>query len=463
LLKLLLTYKLEEWAEEFEKHAQEAWADEFDNFGMKGDVVNSSNELYDTLSSIGDQKLMQSEFMSFIRQLKDEEIVIQGNKILPGSEKTAGIRVDQFETFQASSSGPVPELSRAELQNFEQTYNEPAETADARKQQIEQFVEEFSQRFDPMSGTIWTDEEAFKLERQWAESVNVYNSEGNEEQRFVPGDPMERWVEQYRRNIVHLSQERHDVDWTAAPKSWTQGASGFGYRLSDAMYDTYQFERINPYTTNAPKDLSYPSATQNVTDAILRLEALVQMNASDSRAWLMLGECQQENENEVAAIAALRQATLLNPDYLNAWLLLAVSYTNENSKEDAFDAIESWLRHHPNYQNQFSQAAFQHPNRHSYLTALFLDIARTNPGEKLDPDVQNILGIMFNNSEEYHKAVDCFSAALVKKPNVSIGIIICSVLTPFFRIINCGIAWALPLLTFRSLPKPWTPTMLLCN
>jgi peroxin-5 len=155
---------------------------------------------------------------------------------------------------------------------------------------------------------------------------------------------------------------------------------------------------------------------------VLELEAAVQADPTNRDAWYALGLKQQENEREGAAILALSKVVQLDPDYRPAYLALGVSYTNEGEMEAANTMLERWIELASGRQRgsggagEIDGQGWQAAQKR--LVERLIDIARLRP-EEVDAEVQVALGVLFNASEEWEKAEDCFMAALSVRPDVS--------------------------------------------
>lgn len=413
-----------DWEKEF-ANQEESWASEFAqqetadiNAGSEKDALaKTAGMLLNSIDVESNPKFKRSNFLSFMRQLRDNEVSIEGSKVVPSQ---AGATDSSWASEFAGGEGAGT------------------------------WANEFSKNIQgAKDGNMWSDEFAKGAERGWVEdftstaspSTTVANNmpvtddwateftndpvnAAQMEQAFAKGTEFQDWVQQYHSNIAHLKTAQ-DAEWEGMQKDWEKYKpdQGLGYRADNLEFDQYGFVPNNPYLARAmPVDVNNG---HNLSDSILALEAKVQLDPSDATSWQQLGFRQQENERDGAAIAALKKAVSMDPTLLDAWLALAVSYTNENCRADAYDCLEGWIQNNQKYSHilrtQGMKGKIMGTDRHAHVTNLFLEAARSSPGEEMDADVQVGLGVLFNVSEEYQKAVDCFKAALASRPQVSDG------------------------------------------
>ncbi|KAK6177753.1 hypothetical protein SNE40_015794 [Patella caerulea] len=244
---------------------------------------------------------------------------------------------------------------------------------------------------------------------------------------------VDKWEEEFKDFSANQGQDANDVDfWDKLQKHWLEAEQDdIGHPwLSEfersEPYQNYTFETENPL-------LDHPNPFEggleklregDIPNAVLLFEAAVQKDETHVQAWQYLGTTQAENEQEPAAIAALKKCTSLEPGNLVAWMGLAVSYTNESLGTYASHALKTWLKRNPRYSHLVPGQIDDKPITSSFMSSseyeevkeLYLQAARLSSQGEIDADVQSGLGVLFNLSGEYDKAVDCFSAALQIRP-----------------------------------------------
>ncbi|KAF7708290.1 peroxisomal biogenesis factor 5 isoform X1 [Silurus meridionalis] len=332
-------------------------------------------------------------------------------------------------------------------EDLKQTANELLAKVDDPKLQNTQFLQfvrqigEGSVTVEDRAGKQLADKAQAREAQNWASSFTKVSEES-----------AESWVDEFTQAGPDFQQAKaaveSDIDfWEKLQEEWEEMAkrdaeahpwlSDFDQLLSTSYDKGYQFEEDNPYLSHEDPLTEGVKRMEagDIPGAVRLFESAVQREPDNQLAWQYLGTCQAENEQEFAAISALRRCIELKKDNLTALMALAVSFTNESLHRQACETLRDWLRHNPKYRNILEQRDREREREgvrerekererfgsllpealFNEVQSLFLSAAAADP-TRVDPQLQCGLGVLFNLSGEYDKAVDCFSAALSVTP-----------------------------------------------
>ncbi|KAK0454986.1 hypothetical protein EV421DRAFT_1896879 [Armillaria borealis] len=371
------------WDHEFESqeqllHKQE---DQFRQIqGEQDELARTAGMLLETVQGENNPKFQNSQFMGLMRQLRDRDIVVDGNQMVEND----------------GSYAPT-------------TYSTPSASLKGKGKAVE---------LPPVVQT------ASDYASRTRENLKVIDENNNNDAYFM-------------RENAEYSQFWSDVEATKpnhviANPTWDRLQDDWDRLEAEASaikpLNNYQFQENNPYflgdSTRTRNHTLHSDERLSVFESVLELEAAVQRDITNARAWYELGVKQQENEREQKALQALSRAVELDPEHIESWLALAISQTNDGNRGGTYNAVWEWVKRNPN--PRYASLRREIPSKVDEwtpevcqsLVECLMGMARLgNDAGGIDADVQIALAVLFNSSEDYTKAQDCFRTALAIRPN----------------------------------------------
>uniref|UniRef100_A0AAG5D609 Peroxisomal targeting signal 1 receptor n=1 Tax=Anopheles atroparvus TaxID=41427 RepID=A0AAG5D609_ANOAO len=330
--------------------------------------------------TLNNERMNQSEFMRFMSNVRAGNIRIHGGQV------SSSVWENRFDELEASSS----------------------KSKEEQMQQAPVVVDSVQAQKDK-------DAEEQRADDDWAKAFEADKREQDEASDNYNKQFWERLQDEWRT----LSDSEGQHPWLS--------------EFSDYYdpYKEYKFDEENPMqdVENAFAKGKAFLAQGDIPSAVLCFEAAVKHDPENPEIWELLGFSQAENEKDPNAIAALNKALGFNPNNAPVLMALAVSYTNESMQNQALRMLVRWMKCNAKYEglvppemvqaqeSPLASSLMGGPNLQQ-VQELFIKAVQQSPSE-IDADIQEALGVLFNLSSEYDKAVDCFQAAVQVRPDSS--------------------------------------------
>ncbi|KAG5033510.1 hypothetical protein JHK85_017492 [Glycine max] len=361
------------WVSEFE-HSQLSSVDQMRGMNMSNFAAREQTRmLANTLAQNGDPKFQNSKFLQFVSKMSRGELIIDDNQVKENALPASG-----------------------------------------------DWATEYNQQYN--HGHAWAGEflndKVYHGPDQWA---NEFTSEGRQHDAVD-----DQWVNEFSKLKVNDWADEFGQQFgegalgDSTSDSWAQAYDEFlneqvaAKQQLDSSRGVYVFSDLNPYVghPNPLKEGQDLFRKGLLSEAVLALEAEVLKNPENAEGWRLLGIAHAENDDDQQAIAAMMRAQEANPTNLEVLLALGVSHTNELEQTAALKYLYGWLRHHPKY-GTLAPPEMADSLYYADVARLFNEAAELSPD---DADVHIVLGVMYNLSREYDKAIASFERALKLKP-----------------------------------------------
>jgi peroxin-5 len=337
-------------------------------------------------------KFANSQFLGLMKQLRDRKAIVEGNDIVAASPEG---QMRQTHTDLKGKGKAVPfsptaihdrgvsqsHVPSSALRPSEQAT--PIETEDANdayfRQDNEDYIDYWKAHHAPVSPLVTSSQDWQQLHHDWETfEATTTGVKRLAEYQFQPRNP-------------YLLEER-----------------SHNHALHGGSIQRHSFSEVGSFLQALFLSIE---CEISFLQSVLEIEAVVQRDPSNARAWYELGVKQQENEREQQAISALQRSLELDPTHLPSWLALAISYTNEGDRRGTYEAIQNWIKYNEAYRDIVdayqagdgggSNGTDLFQKLIGCLIAMARGISRPGTGgdDKVDADVQIALAVLLNTNE----------------------------------------------------------------
>lgn len=376
------------WVNSFEQdYGSGGWASEFEHEQAQiaslnqasGQHISSlaameqTSMLAHTLAQNNDPKFQNSKFLQFVSKMSRGELFVEDNQFKVSSASATGDWAAEYQKQQDGS------LSWADQFNHEEISHRG-----------DKWVGEFTagSKQELLAEDKWADEFSKLHVQDWVEEF------GNQAEGATGEDSVDTWANAYDEYLNEQSALKHNLD---------------------SSKGVYVFSDLNPYVGH-PDPLKEGQELFRkglLSEAVLALEAEVLKNPNNAEGWRLLGIAHAENDDDQQAIASMMRAQEVDPTNLEVLLALGVSHTNELEQTAALKYLYQWLRNHPRY-GTLASSEQSDSLYYADVARIFNEAAQISPE---DADVHIVLGVLYNLSREYDKAIESFKTAIKLKPH----------------------------------------------